>query len=51
MVFTDTVQDGEFKGTGTRAWNSVSVVWFDRPWLGESSTDIHNFCAGSLILY
>ncbi len=25
------------------------MVWFDRPWLGEGSTDIHNFFAGSLI--
>ncbi len=32
-----------FKGTETRDCNCVKAVWFDRPWLGESSADIHNF--------
>ncbi len=31
------------KGTGTRDYNYVKVIWFDRPWLGESPADIHNF--------
>jgi hypothetical protein len=31
------------KRPGTRDYNCVKVVWFDRPWLGESLADIHNF--------
>ncbi len=31
------------KGTGTRDYNYVQEVWFDRAWLGESPADIHNF--------
>ncbi len=31
------------KGTGTRDYNSFSVVWIDRPCLGENPADIHNF--------
>jgi hypothetical protein len=37
------------KGLGLEC---VKVVWFDRPWLGESPADIHNFykCPFNLIL-
>jgi hypothetical protein len=31
------------KGTGTRDYKCVKVVWFDRPGLGESPADIYNF--------
>jgi hypothetical protein len=31
------------EGTGTRDKNSVQVVGFDSPWLGESPSDIHYF--------
>ncbi len=32
--------------------NYVKVVWFDRPWLGESPADIHNLfnCPFNFIL-
>jgi hypothetical protein len=30
---------GPLKGLG----HEIKVVWFDRPWLGESLADIHNF--------
>jgi hypothetical protein len=30
------------EGTETRDYNWVKVVRFDRPWSGESLTDIHN---------
>jgi hypothetical protein len=39
------------KGTGTRDYNCVKVVRFDRPWLGESPADIHNFYIVPIILY
>jgi hypothetical protein len=40
------------KGTGTRDYNGVKVVRFDRPWLGESSAGVHNFvnCPFNFIL-
>ncbi len=40
-----------YKGTGPRDYNSVLVVWFDRPWIGESPADIHHFLTVSLILH
>jgi hypothetical protein len=42
----------DLKGTGTRDYNCDKVVWFDRPWLGESPADIRNFlnCPFNLIL-
>jgi hypothetical protein len=37
------------KGTGTRDYNSVELVWFDR--LGESAVYTHNFLTVPSILY
>jgi hypothetical protein len=41
-----------FKGTGTRDYNWLKVVWYDGSRLGESSADIRKiFLTVPLILY
>jgi hypothetical protein len=41
-----------FKGTGTRDYNWLKVVWYDGSWLEESPADIQKFlyCPFNFIL-
>jgi hypothetical protein len=39
------------KGTGTRDYNWLKVVWHDGSWLGESPADIQKIFTVPLILY
>ncbi len=51
MLRLSLISPPSLKGTGTRDYNWLKVVWYDGSWLGESPADIQNFLTVSLILY